>query len=144
MAINTTGGALLSPEVFTDVIKQGKTLGISLTANDLLQNSTIERKHDIWELRYRSVDPFFAQTVANVWADIGFQAMLSRQAAREAPDYVIFQPPSYALEPTEPVLYDRNRLVIAGVAIGFIGGTLTTSLISRRSRKATQAPETVA
>ena len=138
MAINTTGGALLSPEVFTDVIKQGKTLGISLTANDLLQNSTIERKHDIWELRYRSTVPLEAQAIVNTWAQIGYQAMLSWQASGKAPDYVIFQPPTLALIPQQPVLYGRNNIIFAGILIGFIAGIIISTMLSRAPKKPLQ------
>jgi uncharacterized protein involved in exopolysaccharide biosynthesis len=138
MALGTTGGALLSPEVFTDVIKQGKTLGISLTANDLLQNSTIERKHDVWELRYRSTVPLEAQTIVNTWAQIGYQAMLSWQASGKAPDYVIFQPPTLALIPQQPVLYGRNNLILAGIMIGFIAGIVISTMLSRVPKKPLQ------
>jgi uncharacterized protein involved in exopolysaccharide biosynthesis len=138
MALGTTGGALLSPEVFTDVIKQGKTLGISLTANDLLQNSTIERKHDVWELRYRSTVPLEAQTIVNTWAQIGYQAMLSWQASGKAPDYVIFQPPTLALIPQQPVLYGRNNLILAGIMIGFIAGIIISTMLSRVPKKPLQ------
>jgi uncharacterized membrane-anchored protein YhcB (DUF1043 family) len=138
MAINTTGGALLSPEVFADVIKQGKAVGISLTANDLLQNSTIERKHDIWELRYRSKVPLEAKTIVNTWAQIGYQAMLSWQASGKAPDYVIFQSPTLALIPQQPVLYGRNNLILAGALIGFIAGIIISTLISRAPKKPLQ------
>src|SRR4030067_1322834 len=41
MALNITKGVLLSQEVRDKVINQVKTRGISLTADDLLQNYTI-------------------------------------------------------------------------------------------------------
>ena len=70
MALNTTGGVLLSIEVLNNVVLQMKNLGQSLTVKDLLNNSTIERKHDIWELRYRSQDPSVAQSIVNTWAQV--------------------------------------------------------------------------
>jgi uncharacterized protein involved in exopolysaccharide biosynthesis len=136
LALNTTKAILLLPEVRDEVVARLNNQGFSITSTELVKNYTIERKHDSWELRYRSEDPVVAQTVANIWAEIGYQAMLSRQAAGDAPDYVVFQPPSPAMLPTEPVLYDRNRLVLAGVVIGFISGILTSGLTSRSSRKA--------
>ncbi len=138
MALGTTEGALLSPEVINNVIIQAKTFGKSLTATDLLQNSTIERKHDLWELRYRSEEPLEAQTIVNSWAQIGYQAMLSWQASGKAPDYVIFQPPSQALTPQQPVLYGRNNLVLAGALIGFITGIIISTRLSHASKKSLQ------
>jgi len=135
MALSTTEGALISTEVLNNVIVQLKNLGISLTAMDLLKNSTIERKQDIWELRYRSKDPSIAQAVINTWAQIGYQAMLSWQTSGKAPDYVIFQSPSQALIPQQPVLYGRNNLILAGTLIGFIAGIITSTLLSRAPKK---------
>jgi uncharacterized protein involved in exopolysaccharide biosynthesis len=138
MAINTTEGALLSPEVINNVISQLKSLGQNLTSMDLLSNSTIERKHDIWELRYRSEEPLVAQTIANTWAQIGYQAMLSWQVSGKAPDYVIFQPPTQSLTPQQPALYGRNNLVLAGALIGFIVGIIISSRINRAPKKSPQ------
>ena len=124
MALNTTEGALVSMEVLNHVILQVKDIGQSLTTKDLLDDSTIERKHDIWELRYRNQDPAIAQSIVNIWAQVGYQAMLSWQAAGLAPDYVVFQPPTLALVPQQPVLYGRNNLMLAGALIGFIIGII--------------------
>jgi uncharacterized protein involved in exopolysaccharide biosynthesis len=135
MALNITKGVLLSQEVQDNVIGQLKTLGIYLTENDLLQNYTIERKQDIWELRYRSQDPLDAQEVVNTWANIGYQAMLSWQESGKAANYVVFQPPTMADIPQEPVLYDRNKVILAGAMIGFIIGILISHLISRSPNK---------
>ncbi|OGN93096.1 MAG: hypothetical protein A2Y88_05990 [Chloroflexi bacterium RBG_13_48_10] len=131
MALNTTEGALVSMEVLNRVILQVKDIGQSLTVKDLLDDSTIERKHDIWELRYRNQDPAIAQSIVNTWAQAGYQAMLSWQAAGLAPDYVIFQPPTLALVPQQPVLYRQNNLMLAGALIGFMIGIIFSSLIRR-------------
>ena len=134
MALNTTEGALLSTDVLNDVVAQAPGFGQSLTVRDLLNNYTIERKHDIWELRYRSHDPAAAQAIVTAWAQSGYQAMLSWQASGKAPDYVIFQPPTQALLPQQPVLYGRNNLVLAGALIGFIAGIVISIPISRPSK----------
>jgi uncharacterized protein involved in exopolysaccharide biosynthesis len=134
MALNTTEGALLSTEVLNNLIVQVKDLGQSFTTKELLENSTIERKHDIWELRYRSQDPELAQAIVNIWAKTGYQAMLSWQASGLAPDYVIFQSPTLALVPQQPVLYGRNNLILAGAMIGFIIGIIISSLLSRSTK----------
>jgi len=139
MALGTTEGALLSPDVINNVIIQAKTFGVSLTTKELLQNSTIERKHDIWELRYRSEVPLDAQTIVNTWAQIGYQAMLSWQSSGTVPAYVIFQPPTPALTPEQPVVYGRNNLMLAGAIIGFIAGIIISNRFSRTSKKSIQA-----
>jgi uncharacterized protein involved in exopolysaccharide biosynthesis len=135
MALNTTEGALLSAEVLNSVILQVKSMGQSLTIKDLLDNSTIERKHDIWELRYRSPDPAVAQSIVNTWAQAGYQAMLSWQTSGKAPDYVMFQSPTQAFIPQKPVLYGRSNLMLAGALIGFIAGIIISSVLSPASKK---------
>jgi uncharacterized protein involved in exopolysaccharide biosynthesis len=127
MAVNTTQGALLSTEVLDEVISAAKQEGMTLTRKDLLQNVTIERKHDIWELRYRSQVPADAQKIVNLWAQIGYQAMLTWKTSGLAPDYVIFQPPSPAILPQQPVLYGRNNLILAGALIGLIVGIILST-----------------
>jgi uncharacterized protein involved in exopolysaccharide biosynthesis len=139
MALNTTEGALLSTEVLNEVVRQAQDQGYSLIANDLLNNYTIERKHDIWELRYRDHDPLVAQAIVNIWSQIGYQAMLSWQASGLAPEYVIFQPPKLAPLPQQPVLYGRNNLVLAGALIGFIIGTMISAQLIRWVKPSTQA-----
>ena len=101
----------------------------------MINNYTIERKHDIWELRYRNQDPATAQAIVNAWAQSGYQAMLSWQASGKAPDYVIFQAPTLALLPQQPVLYGRNNLVLAGALIGFISGVVISILLSHSAKK---------
>ena len=135
MALNTTQDALLSREVRESVISQVKSQGITLTAQELIQNSTIERKQDTWELRYRSQDPSAAKKVVDTWAKIGYQAMLAWQESGKAPDFVIFQPPIVADLPQEPVSYDRNKVILAGSIIGFVLGILSSNLISYNPKK---------
>lgn len=130
MAVNTTQGALLSNPVLSDLIDQLKSSGITLSIQELMKSYTIERKHDVWELRYRSPVPSEAQTVVNTWAQIGYQAMLDWQASGLAPKYVIFQSPSQALLPSQPVLYGRNNVILAGALIGFIVGIMITNRLS--------------
>ena len=141
MAVNSTQNALLSPEVRDQVITQLNSMGISITHNDLINNSTIERKVDVWELRYRSQDPLKAQEIVDTWSKIGYQAMLSWQESGIAPDYVTFQSPTLAEVPQEPVLYNRNKVILAGALIGFILGIIVTSLINRTPKKPLQDPQ---
>jgi uncharacterized protein involved in exopolysaccharide biosynthesis len=138
MAVNITQDALLSREVRDMVINKLKELGISLTPNDLINNSTIERKQEVWELRYRSQDPQQAQGIVDTWAKLGYEAMLSWQESGKAPDYVKFNPPTLSDIPQHPIVYDRNKLIFAGALIGFVVGTITASLISRPTKKSAQ------
>lgn len=144
MAVLTTEGVLLSPEVLIDLINQLKTMGISLSTVDIYKNYTIERKHDVWELRFRNRVPQDAQTIVNTWAQIGYQEMIRWQASGKAPNYVIFQPPSLAFVPTQPVAYGRNSLMLAGVLIGLIIGIILTMQVSRGQRKKYRGMETSA
>ena len=128
LAVNTTQSVLLSNEVLDGVISQAKTAGISVTSRDLLDNYTIERKQEIWELRYRSENPQDAQSIVNIWAGIGYQTMLSWQTAGTAPDYVVFHAPTSAELPQQAVFYDRNKVILAGILIGFIAGILISNL----------------
>lgn len=130
MAVNTTEGALLSNPVLKELISQAKSSGISLTFQEIKDNYTIERKQDVWELRFRSPLPTEAQAIVNSWAQIGYQEMLAWQDSGLAPRYVIFQPPSPALLPIEPVLYGRNNLILAGALIGFILGVILTNRLN--------------
>ena len=102
---------------------------------------TIERKQDVWELRYRNTDPQVAQEVVGGWAEIGYQTMLSWQETGKIPDYVIFQPPATGLLPQAPVVYDRNKVILAGALIGFIVGIIVTNLISRSPKNPTKVLE---
>jgi uncharacterized protein involved in exopolysaccharide biosynthesis len=138
MAVNTTQNILLSQEVRDQVITQLNTLGISLTHNNLIENSTIERKQDVWELRFRSEDPLQAQKIVDIWAKTGYQAMLSRQESGKAPDYITFNPPTLSLVSQEPVVYDRNKVILAGALIGFIAGVIASNLISQSPGKSIQ------
>jgi hypothetical protein len=138
IALNTTQDVLFSSQVRDSVITQAKNQVLSLTPYHLLTDSTIERKQDVWELRYRNQDPEAAQTVVNLWANIGYKEMLSWQESGKAPNYVIFQPPSPALTPQEPVLYDRNKVMLAGALIGLIVGINLSNLINHVPKRTLQ------
>jgi uncharacterized protein involved in exopolysaccharide biosynthesis len=138
LAVNITQDALLSQEVRDMVIGKMKEMGITISPNDLIDNSTIERKQELWELRYRSKDPQQAQEIVDTWAKLGYDAMLTWQESGKAPDYVMFNPPIFSDIPRQPVAYDRNKLILAGALFGFIVGIITASLISRPKKKSFQ------
>jgi hypothetical protein len=141
MAVNSTQNALLSRDVQTQLIAELKQKGISMTQNELLKNYTIERKQDVWELRFRSEEPNIAQDIVDTWANFGYEAMLSWQKSGKAPVYVTFNPPTLSVAPVEPVVYDRNKTILAGAMIGFIVGVITASLLDRSPKKSFQEDE---
>jgi hypothetical protein len=131
MALNTTEGALLASEVLNQVVSRAQDQGINITLPELLDNYTIERRQDLWELRYRSQSPSQAQDIVTIWSQLGYEEMLSWQETGKAPDYVIFQKPSQVLLPQQPVVYGRNNLVLAGALIGFVVGVAFSVYIGR-------------
>lgn len=139
MALGTVEGALRSPEVTQALFTAVQEQGIHLDAITLAQQSTIERKHAIWEVRYRDPDPSTAQTVVNLWMEIGTQAMQRWQADGRMPVFVILEDPTSAYLPTEPIAYQLSNLLLAGSAAGFILGVMITTLVSRQKSNSTDA-----
>jgi uncharacterized protein involved in exopolysaccharide biosynthesis len=135
MALGTVEGALRSAEVIQALVSDAQAQGIPLDANILAKASTIERKHAIWEVRYRSSDPVMAQTVANRWMEIGYEAMQTWQSDGRMPAFVILETPTPAYLPTEPIAYQLNSLLLAGIAAGLIVGVLVTILIKPKSNQ---------
>lgn len=132
LALATTQGALTSNEVLSEIYAEAARLGQDTSQWDLLANTSIERRHAFWELRFRHPNPEFAQTLVNHWAAIGYQAMLQRQADQLAPAYVVYSPPSLALKPLKPLYYATNKLVFAGSLVGWVAGLLFVEVGGKR------------
>ncbi len=132
MALASVEGALTSNEVLNHVSQEITRLGQQTPGWELLPNTTIERRHAYWDLRLRHPDPAFAQRLVNLWAEAGYQAMLARQAQGLAPAYVIYSPPTRAQQPTQPVSFSTNRLILAGSLAGWLIATLFVELRGRR------------
>jgi capsular polysaccharide biosynthesis protein len=130
MALGTVEGALRSPEVTQALFFAAQTQGVPLDSITLAQQSTIERKHAIWEVRYRDSDPITAQTVVNLWMEIGTQAMHTWQTDGRMPAFVILEDPTPAYLPAEPIAYQLSNLLLAGSAAGFILGVMITALVA--------------
>lgn len=131
MALGTVEGVLRSPEVTQALFNASQAQGIPLDAIILAKASTIERKHAIWEVRFRDADPVVAQTVVNLWMAIGYQTMQTWHADGRMPIFVILEAPTPAYLPEEPVAYQLSNLLLAGSAGGFLVGLLVTSLVAR-------------
>lgn len=134
ISLGMTKGALLSPQAIQATIQQAKANNIQVDQYTLEVNSTIEREHTLWELRYRSPDPALAQTLANVWVEQGYQVMQAWQQNGTIPNYVIITPPTPASLPLTPAIYNRNRLILAGSLIGFIAGIILVELAAATRR----------
>jgi hypothetical protein len=71
-----------------------------------------------------------------VWAELGYDALVSAQQAGNIPDYVLFESPSLANLPTAPVRLGTIQLVLAGALIGFILGIMLVELVVVREKPA--------
>jgi hypothetical protein len=132
LALSNTQAVLLSPEVTAAVLAEAARLGYPMDITQLLANSSIERQHAFWLLRFRSTDPTFAQTLVNYWATVGYQGMLDWQASGKTPAYVVYAPPTLSGKPLEPVNFGTNKLVFAGSLIGWLISLLLIELITGR------------
>jgi uncharacterized protein involved in exopolysaccharide biosynthesis len=103
-----------------------------------VKNITLERRHAFWRISYKHMDPYVAQALVNRWAELGYEAMSSRQEAGEVASYVVFSPPALAELPQEPAMYGRNQMIVAGSLIGFIIGILFTDWYAYRKDQAQQ------
>ena len=107
---------------------------IPLTEADLLNQKTIERANELWDLRFRSTNPEIAQKIVNFWAQAGYQDLLARQKAGQVPSYVFFDLIQLADLPTSPTYFQTNVFVLAGCLIGIVLGVVITSLRSKPIR----------
>lgn len=124
MALAAVEGVLRSPEVTQALFTAAQSQSISLSAEELTRSSTIERKHAIWEVRFRSTDPAVAQQVVNIWIQLGYESMLAWQSDGRIASFVIFEAPTPASLPETPIAYALNNLLLAGSMAGFFLGIL--------------------
>jgi len=132
MALGTVEGVLRSPEVTQNLISAADAQGLQISPLDLREHSTIERKHAIWELRFRSADPVYAKSIVNLWMQIGYAGMLAWQADGRIPVFVVLEEPTPAHLPESPIAYQQCNLLLAGSLAGLIRGILATSIWPRR------------
>jgi hypothetical protein len=130
LALNVTGAVLVEPELLSTVVAESDKQGIFVSKDYLLSNSTIERKHAFWELRFRHPEPQISQSVANLWAEKAYETMLTWSRSGKAANYVIFTPPILASLPEQPVIYGRNQFMLAGFLAGFLAGILLTEIVA--------------
>ncbi len=72
IAMTAPESALMLPDVLSSVVDEANQQNIQINLNTLLDNKTIERSLERWDLRYRSTSPVIAQNIANLWANKGY------------------------------------------------------------------------
>ncbi len=136
LAISTTEAVIKSPILLELVVAEADRQGIQTDAITLLKNTIVERRLTFWYLRYRHTDPQIAQATIEIWASMAYQSMLDLQASGNIPDYVMFGAPEFLPGSTEPVLYQRNHLILAGMLAGAIVGIFLVDVFAFRRPKA--------
>lgn len=134
MAVSVTDQAFRSLDAYNAVLTRALAQGLPIPNVDVLYaNHTLERRHAIWQLHYRDPDPKVAQAVADIWAEVAYENMVTWQSTGQIPAYLIVKSPVPASLPEEPVVYELYRLLIAGTLIGLIVGIVLSNLLARKS-----------
>jgi len=113
---------------------------LPITIDNMLFDTSVTRRHAIWEAAYRSADPALAQAAVELWAEIGYQVMLEWQQRGTIVNYVIFTPPTPAGLPQEPIQAGRGQFLTGGSLAGFAVGVILANLLARPGRG--QRPKT--
>jgi uncharacterized protein involved in exopolysaccharide biosynthesis len=122
-------------QVVPQVAEFAQQNGIPGDAASLLAQSTIEREHAYWEVRYRNADPALAQKVVNYWAEQGFSALKTKSSAGQLPPYLTYDLIQLADLPKSPAYFQTNSFVLAGTVIGLVAGLLVINLPFFRMKK---------
>ena len=134
ISLAVTSAVLQSPEVLQATLAAAAAQGISLDEYTFRVQRSIERRHAFWEIHYRSLDPANAQMIVNLWAEAGYQTMLAWQKNNQIVNYVSFAAPTLSILPRKPVIYDRNKVMLAGSLIGFVIGIFVIETLTSRTR----------
>lgn len=134
LSINAAGNVYFSKQIVAQVIDESLKQGWIQSANELYQNSRLERKHSSWELRYQNTDPQKAVSMINYWVTVGYADMLEQQESGEIPAYVRFSEPVLAVQPAAPVRYGRNNLILAGALCGLVAGIFLSSWVAGKKK----------
>lgn len=122
-------------QVKPQVLAYAQANGWPIDAATLDGLSTIERKHAIWELRFRYSDPALAQKLVNYWAQTGFADLQAKQKANQLPPYIFFDLIQLAELPKSPTYFQTNSLVLAGIVIGLVTGIFFVNMPFINPRK---------
>ena len=133
LAVTSTQYVIESPLLLELVVAEAARQGIQTDVAALLEDSTVERRLDFWYLHYRHPDPQIAQAMLEIWANMAYKSMLDLQGVGNIVNYVIFGAPEFQPTPSEPVAYQRNQLMLAGLLAGAgIGIFLADILAAKR------------
>jgi hypothetical protein len=132
IALGTVEGVLRSTDIIQSLVVASNAQGIQLDAIELAKYSAIERRNAIWEVRYRSPNPGVAQTIVNIWVQLGYEAMLVWKSDGRIPNFVLIEPPTLAILPYTPIAYQLSNLLFAGCLSGLIVGILLSGVIPRK------------
>ena len=110
------------------VVAFAQQSGIALDANSLDDQSTIERAHAYWYLRFRDPDPAVAQKVVNEWAQLGYADLKAKHDSGAIPAYIYFDLVKLADKPARPTYFQTNVFILAGGIFGLVAGLLLVNL----------------
>jgi len=96
LALGMAGNQIRSTGLARQVAEDARAAGIEITAKELIDSSTIERKHYIWNLRVQHTDPQAAAFLANAWAERAMDWL--EEAHRHAENLESLQAYSRSLE----------------------------------------------
>lgn len=109
-------------KVRNETMAYAQSLDPSISEDQFLKDSLIERLHSEWYLRFRHEDPEIAQDVTNYWAELARQQLAEDQGTGKVESYVLVDFLSEAALPDTPIYQNRNTLMMAGFVIGFVVG----------------------
>ena len=115
-------------QVVPQVVAFAQQNGWPFDASSLLNQSTIEREHAYWYLRFRNRDPVLAQKLVNYWAQAGFADLQTKQKDGKLPPYFFYDLVQLAELPKTPTYFQTNAFVFAGTIIGLMAGILLVNL----------------
>ncbi len=117
-AVGVAGSTVNSGIVFERLIAAAQARQIALDASDILQNFSMERRQQQWDLVVRHADPQAAAFLANAWLEYGVQVLEEyRQHALRAQglrDYLRLMsacPPAPDLDPPPPAICSGGNTI---------------------------------
>ena len=117
------------------VVTYAQQKGLLIDAVLLKGQSTIERKHALWDVYFRYPDPTVAQDIINYWAQQALEDLQAKQKMNQLPPYIFFDLIQLADLPKNPTYVNTNSFVLAGGVIGLVVGIFLVNLPLNRSRQ---------
>jgi hypothetical protein len=124
-----------SPEVQAEIAQSPAFKAAGLTDESWSDSIILEREHAFWKIRVRNHSPEAAEALVNLWAELGYQNLVSLKEQGKIPDYIVLEPPVLADLPQKPTAYGLNQLILAGSLIGFVIGVLLSDGLAKRTNR---------